>query len=273
MIKNVLVTYIIYNIFKFEYYKKNAINKLWKMREVTQFNLNYQVKVEQNNKIDLSNQKFFSFVNPNFKNKYKDFIKLLNNYNIYLKDKEEYTENELNEIDLFLENVLKSESGKYMIDIIKFLKSKNTKKEIKEFLFEIWFEIYDRKSNKVLDSCGFEHVFIGELYSKSQPGKLGGYHNWIKFYLDEEKGLTEYYGYLIDSNLNIATIQLSHQEVFKKISGFFLGIDPYTEFCIFTVAFISRGKFSIFNVDNKKIKIVTYPYYDKYISTAFPKLI
>merc|ERR1711988_863546 len=122
-IKNVLVTFIIYNIFKFEYYKKNAINKLWTMREVTQFNLNYQVKVEQNNKIDLSNQKFFSFVNPNFKNKYKDFIKLLNNYNIYLKDKEEYTENELNEIDLFLENVLKSESGKYMIDIIKFLKS------------------------------------------------------------------------------------------------------------------------------------------------------
>merc|ERR1711988_280689 len=123
-IKNVLVTFIIYNIFKFEYYKKNAINKLWTMREVTQFNLNYQVKVEQNNKIDLSNQKFFSFVNPNFKNKYKDFIKLLNNYNIYLKDKEEYTENEL-----------KSESGKYMIDIIKFLKSINTKKEIKEYLF------------------------------------------------------------------------------------------------------------------------------------------
>ncbi len=138
MIKNVLVTFIIYNIFKFEYYKKNAINKLWNMREVTQFNLNYQVKVEQNNKIDLSNQKFFSFVNPNFKNKYKDFIKLLNNYNIYLKDKEEYTENELNEIDLFLENVLKSESGKYMIDIIKFLKSINTKKEIKEYLFENW---------------------------------------------------------------------------------------------------------------------------------------
>ena len=79
---------------------------MWNLKKVTEFDLNYQVKVEQNNKIDLSKQKFFSFVDPIFKNKYSDFIKLLDNYNIYLRDKEEYTENELNEIDLFLENVL-----------------------------------------------------------------------------------------------------------------------------------------------------------------------
>jgi len=131
MIKYILLTLIIYNEFKFEYYKKNAINDLWKLRKITKFNLNYQIKVEKNNKLDLSNLKFFSYVDPIFKNKYHDFIKLLDNYNIYLRDKEEYTNLELNEIDLFLENVLKSESGKYMIDIIKYLKFINSKKEIK----------------------------------------------------------------------------------------------------------------------------------------------
>ena len=62
MIKYVLLTLIIYNVFNLEYYKKNAINDLWKLRKVTKFNLNYQIKVGKNNKLDLSNKNFFSFV-------------------------------------------------------------------------------------------------------------------------------------------------------------------------------------------------------------------
>ena len=268
-----IIVFNLLNIVYYNYYYKKAMNHLWNLREETKIILNYQIMADKNNKNDLSKEKFFSFVDLNFKNKYSDFIKLLDNYNIYLREKDYYSEKELNEIDSFLDNVLKSNTGKYMIKIIKFLKNLKTYTEIKQFLFDIWFEIYDRKSNKVLDSSGFEHVFVGELYSKNLPGKLGGYHNWIKFYLDEEKGLTNYYGYLISPDLNIATIQLSHHGVFKKIGGFFLGIDPYTEFCMFTIAFISRGKFSILETDDQKIKIVTYPYYNKFISTAFPKII
>lgn len=43
-----------------------------------------------------------------------------------------------------------------------------------------------------LDSCGFEHVFVGETRSGAE---IIGFHNWIQFYLQEKGNHLDYKGY------------------------------------------------------------------------------
>ena len=46
----------------------------------------------------------------------------------------------------------------------------------------------------MLDSSGFEHVFVGETRDKSE---VIGFHNWIQFYLQEKAGNVDYQGYIL----------------------------------------------------------------------------
>ena len=43
-------------------------------------------------------------------------------------------------------------------------------------------KVYDRR-DAANDSCGFEHVFVGE----SDNGEISGFHNWVNFWLEEKK--------------------------------------------------------------------------------------
>lgn len=42
------------------------------------------------------------------------------------------------------------------------------------------------------DSCGFEHVFVGETKHGSD---IIGFHNWVQFYLQEKSSNLDYKGY------------------------------------------------------------------------------
>lgn len=42
------------------------------------------------------------------------------------------------------------------------------------------------------DSCGFEHVFVGET---KYGQEIMGLHNWVQFYLQEKHGNIDYKGY------------------------------------------------------------------------------
>lgn len=47
------------------------------------------------------------------------------------------------------------------------------------------------------DSCGFEHVFVGETkYGK----EIMGLHNWVQFYLQEKHNHVDYKGYKARDN-------------------------------------------------------------------------
>lgn len=47
------------------------------------------------------------------------------------------------------------------------------------------------------DSCGFEHVFVGE----TRHGKeILGLHNWVQFYLQEKRNQIDYKGYVARKN-------------------------------------------------------------------------
>jgi len=53
-----------------------------------------------------------------------------------------------------------------------------------KLLHNVWFEMYRRERGGRTDSSGFEHVFVGE----EKNGDVSGFHNWIQFYLKEQKG-------------------------------------------------------------------------------------
>lgn len=47
------------------------------------------------------------------------------------------------------------------------------------------------------DSCGFEHVFVGEA---KHGREIMGLHNWVQFYLQEKHGHVDYKGYKARDN-------------------------------------------------------------------------
>lgn len=47
------------------------------------------------------------------------------------------------------------------------------------------------------DSCGFEHVFVGETKNGQE---VMGLHNWIQFYLQEKHNHVDYKGYKARDN-------------------------------------------------------------------------
>lgn len=45
-----------------------------------------------------------------------------------------------------------------------------------------WFKLYSR-GDKILGSCGFEHIFLHEVHQ----GDIQGLHNWIYFHDQQQK--------------------------------------------------------------------------------------
>lgn len=72
--------------------------------------------------------------------------------------------------------------------------------EFKVELYKMWFKLYRRtKGDRDFDSCGFEHVFVGE----SRDRQIIGFHNWVQFYLQEKKGNIDYRGYFRRGTVSI----------------------------------------------------------------------
>jgi len=155
---------------------------------------------------------------------YATFIRLLDNYNALVGGEEKISnttllptdKNDLKEIDDFLDAIMETKPMKYCQqyllenqpdDVSRIPPGSDGKRviptdpgEFKEMLKKMWFQGYDRtapedvKEGDFIDSSGFEHVFVGELKSSS----IGGMHNWIQMYLQQEAGRLDVYGYNAD---------------------------------------------------------------------------
>ncbi|XP_039617576.1 poly(U)-specific endoribonuclease-C [Polypterus senegalus] len=236
-----------------------------------------------NNAADKASSPLFTYVNEDKLKSiktYAAFIRLLDNYEMSTGVAETVTQEELEESNSFLDALLET---KIMKLTHQYLVSKNqAKPSLKDFktqLHDIWFRLYNRDRRSGADSCGFEHVFVGE----TKFGKeIIGFHNWIQFYLQEKLNNVDYKGYKArdnkdtpDEDDHVLNLQFSWKGLVKPVGSSFIGVSPEFEFALFTIIFLkSQDKYTaeIVRVDEYQLEVVVYRH-GRYIGTSYPKLL
>lgn len=154
----------------------------------------------------------------------------------------------------------------------------------------MWFGLYSRNNNK-MDSSGFEHIFAGvsavfslSLFSvvyqifffnvtgEIKGGKVSGFHNWIQFYLLEQRGKMNYYSHSFDGPVSVhgaglmATccnsvldflspslsssqwttypdvlgMQFMWDGYYKQVGSAIIGCSPEFDFALYSLCYITR---------------------------------
>lgn len=286
--------------------------------------LDEQYEAAGRNKDRAPNPLFYSVNQTKLEGKtYKSFIELLNNYIVDPKKQEEpignYSEEDI-ERKNFLDSIVETRVVERVLEfinenlkkeviekVLKFIdrpiNSKLEKDDFRKYIEKVWFEIYTNyyKGKPQPNCSGFEHVFVGEGKSKDNSG-IGGYHNWIKFYLDEKVKRVDFTGYNYGNlgrqgreNPYVSTIQMTWTpkdiygkemgRKFKDKGGFFVGISPECQIVMGTLLILEKLN-GLFNGTNKEVEInnqvydlVLYPETPKYegnntgmrIRSFFPK--
>jgi poly(U)-specific endoribonuclease len=175
---------------------------------------------------------------------YAAFIALLDNYSAETGVAEVVSDAERSEVSTFLNAVMETKPMQFCHQYCR-AKDPNgvpsSSQEFKGLLKKIWFDLYRREQTG--DSSGFEHVFVGEV----KNGEVSGFHNWIQFYLEEQKGGLDYRGYikprsqtdaLADANDYLLSLQFSWHGVEKFVSTSFIGVSPEFELALYTMCFL-----------------------------------
>ncbi|XP_023262495.1 poly(U)-specific endoribonuclease-C-like [Seriola lalandi dorsalis] len=270
----------------------NLFNELWRldvnrMTPGTDYTISVQGRasfVSQGSHVvqDHATLPLFSNVNEN---KLKTttttsrFMKLLDNYERSTGMTEQVTTEEQTEINLFLDAVLQTEvmkrAHRYLVS--KGQSSANLRL-FKSQLKLIWFNLYRRQRNTGLDSCGFEHVFVGETRSGTE---IIGFHNWIQFYLQEKNSYLDYKGYkaresdLPDQDDHVLNLQFSWHNLVKPVGSAFIGTSPEFEMALFTIVFLintDRSTTVLVNIDQCQMELVVIRH-GRSLGTAYPKLL
>ncbi|XP_061773470.1 uridylate-specific endoribonuclease C-like [Nerophis ophidion] len=206
-------------------------------------------------------------------------MRLLDNYERSTGVSERVTAEERIETNRFLDAVLDTE---VMKRAHRYLVTKGqSSSDVRVFrsqLHLIWFHLYYRQRNNGPDSCGFEHVFVGEIRSANE---ITGFHNWIQFYLQEKGMQLDYKGYkarqqdLPDHDDHVLNLQFSWHSVLKPVGSSFIGTSPEFEMAIFTVIFLmstERSTTVLVNIDQCQMELVVIRH-GRSLGTAYPKLI
>ncbi|XP_010300568.2 poly(U)-specific endoribonuclease-A isoform X1 [Balearica regulorum gibbericeps] len=211
---------------------------------------------------------------------YATFISLLDNYETSTGVAEVVTPEEIVENNCFLDAILATEVMKLAHEYL--LKKNLAKPNLADFkyqLYDIWFQLYSRKEGDRPDSCGFEHVFVGETRRGKQ---ILGLHNWVQFYLQEKRNQIDYKGYVTRKNKTrpnkddqVLNIQFSWKGSVKPIGSTFIGVSPEFEFALYTVIFLLAEE----RVTRETVKIEQYDLqmvvcrHGQHIGTAYPVLL
>ncbi|KAG7272217.1 hypothetical protein CRUP_035744 [Coryphaenoides rupestris] len=145
---------------------------------------------------DRARASLFSYVNEEKLQSidtYAHFINLLDNYETSTGVAETVTSEERMENHLFLDAILATDVMKHAhAYLVREGRSPSDPMSFKRQLYDMWFRLYHRDRSGREDSCGFEHVFVGETkYGR----EIMGLHNWVQFYLQEKRGHVDYKGY------------------------------------------------------------------------------
>lgn len=243
--------------------------------------LNSQNRVspsETGNQVDRCPEPLFTYVNEQLFTKptYAAFINLLNNYQRATGRGEHFGAQELEEQALFLREVMKTAVMKELYGFLHHQNRYSSEQEFVDDLKNMWFGLYSR-GNEERDSSGFEHVFSGEV----KKGKVTGFHNWIRFYLQEKEGLLDYYSHNYDgpwdSYPDVLAMQFNWDGYYKEVGSAFIGSSPEFEFALYSLCFIARpGRKCHLSLGGYPLSIQTYTWDKttygngkKYIATAY----
>ena len=164
--------------------------------------------------------------------------------------------------------------------LMEFLVSKNliadNKMGFKRLLHRMWFALYPR-ANRSKGSCAFEHVFLGEV----KNGKVNGFHNWLFFLLEEQKGDVNYYGFSKGLGFGrgkggILKTIFEWEGSIKPVSSIFMGLSPELELALYTLCVLIKPDDACeISLGGKKVEIRTHVFKNegkKYLGTAFPDI-
>ncbi|XP_017334944.1 uridylate-specific endoribonuclease A [Ictalurus punctatus] len=236
---------------------------------------------DSSTKNDQSPLPLFAYVNEASlfsKPTYAAFIALLDNYEKKTGVSENFSSAEVQEQENFLKQTMKNtELGR---ELFSFFYTKGYYRSWEEFLYDLrmmWFGLYSRSSGS-LDSSGFEHIFLGEIKS----GKVSGFHNWVRFYLQEKSRLLNYYSHSYDgpwtSYPDVLGMQFMWDGYYKQVGSALIGSSPEFDLAVFTLCYVTRpGKNCRLSLGGKPLSIQTYTWDKntygngkKYIASAYP---
>ncbi|XP_070698439.1 uridylate-specific endoribonuclease A isoform X2 [Pempheris klunzingeri] len=230
---------------------------------------------------DLSPERLFLYLNEEAlfsRPTYAALLAVLDNYHRMTGQVEDFSAQQLAEQETFLkETMSNTELGR---ELFAFLYTKGVYASEEEFIQDLkmmWFGLYTR-SNNVMDSSGFEHIFAGEV----KKGKVSGFHNWIQFYLLEKRGELNYYSHSFNGPWttypDVIGMQFMWDGYFKQVGSAVIGCSPEFDFALYSLCYIARpGKQCRLSLGGKELIIQTYTwnnsYYGdrkKFIGSAFP---
>jgi len=242
------------------------------------FRLSYQNKLAWWGEArDVSPQPLYYSVNSNVFQKptFKAFVALLNNYERMTGRREIVSNTEINENYRFLDAVL---STPIMKEVYSYLKSQGkasyVASQFRHRLYDLWFRTYYRSArNKIIDSCGFEHVFVGEL--KNTGAEVTGFHSWIQFYLQEKSKHLNYYGWMKKaSSPYLLVAKFDWYNNIKHVGSSFVGTSPEFEFSLYTLVYMLGYERLQFKLDGVDMKITCFGINrNRSIGTCYPDLI
>lgn len=267
-----------------------AVNRLWDLDENRlEPGVHYSINLQGHKKVyqkdtDAANESLFDFVNKDhfFKSPtYATFYRLLDNYEKTTGKQEVVTNEEVQENRQFIDQIMETKPIRYLRKYLA-TKGKAPKDKIafKKELYRIWFSLYRRGTRN--DSCGFEHVFVGEV----KQGKVIGFHNWIQLFVEEKKGNVDYQGYICprrrrnsrhddyepDGSERIISLNFKWGDQAKDVSSTFIGVSPEFEIALYTLCFLCGEENNKIHLDDYDINIKCYSQHGN-LGTSFPELL
>jgi len=180
---------------------------------------------------------------------------LLDNYERDAARREVTSAQETREEDAFLNALM---ATAVMKKTQKFLKDNGyITGSLKPILRGLWLTTYRR--GRALSSSGLEHVLVGEVKGM----KVSGFHGWLSFYMQEQKGNLNYYGYMkvkdIAPKIKLLLAKFKWFRKDKSLGSMFIGISPELELSLYTVCFFTRpGSNCPVSLNGNRFNVKTY---------------
>lgn len=237
--------------------------------------------------VDRSASRLFKTAAPSLwaRRSFKLFYDLLDNYTADTSVAERRSAEKDAEERAFLEEIMKSRPMRYAHALLaaKGLAPASAG-EFREMLQHAWFSTYTRGDTRD-SSCGFEHVFCGEIGDPDGDGRrqCAGLHSWIRVLEQEGKGKLNYFGFVprrggknaapVTPEDKVVTIQFSWDPnpsadpnvvVTKELSTMLVGSSPELEVALYSLFFFAGVEEANICLDGNNLRVRVYKIRSKY---------